>query len=869
MNRNRRLLASVMVWGSLLFFPTGQLFSLSGSVPEYLSEVLDNGVSIVYARIEGSPIVTIQIRLLGGLSNEGKFAGTGISHLLEHLIFKGTENIPSDVFHKRVKALGGIINGSTGQDTVEFHLTVPNENFQEGMALLIEMVMQPAFTDEEFEIEKDVVSKEINMREDDPGARSLRLLFERAFNNHVYKYPILGYADLMLSLRREDIEEYHSKVYSPDRMVMGIAGGVPPEEAFSEARKHLEKYNRERDPDIRVSAEPRRIAPSVNVFTSDVNRGYMALGFHGPDLFSPDLYASTVAGTVLGVGNGSVLYRRIVKEKELLDSVNIHSITPRYPGLFVIVGRGDPEKLPEARKEILRTIEELKTSGIDPKDLRRAKNISLSSYLSAHETTGGILSSLTYSMLMTGTTEVLKLYTGSIEKVTESDVLGFMGKYINEINSTSIFIVPPGEDIEISSFPGPGYSPKENTVRTELDNGLTLIAKRRGDLPLVSVTFVTEGGLLAESDEHSGISNLTSSLMLKGTKQREESEISAAIEMLGGSISSFSGMNTLGVRMNVLEKNFAEAMDIFQEVLMSPVFPQDEIEKMKRRISAAIKAENENIFTVGSLEARKMLYGDHPYSRRKLGEEKTVSSIEREDVLVFYEDTLLPSGSVLTVVGNIDTEEILKDLSFRFGDWEGKQRTPREHFIDVAEQGKTSVIHMPRKQSLLMLAFQGVSILDERKYPLSVISSLLSGPDGVLFRMARETEGLAYSSGAANVAHPQRGYFYLYMATTEENAAAARKALLEAVSRMRRGEIEEEDILASKTRIESGYNVSLQTNAALSNIMALEEIHGLGANNYREYPEKIKNVTVNDIIEAAETILDPERGFWVEIFPER
>ncbi|MFA6637170.1 MAG: pitrilysin family protein, partial [Candidatus Omnitrophota bacterium] len=461
----------------------------SSGVPRYHKEVLDNGATVVAAHMSDSSLATVQIRVLSGLSNEGEYAGTGISHFMEHMIFRSLQTNGDTPLRKAVKTMGGSINGSTGQDSAEYHITVPKENFRSAMKLLTEMVMKPALDEEGVEMERDVILKEMNMIDDNPSGKQLRLLFERAYRRHVYRYPIIGHKELFLELEKEDLERYHSSVYTPDRIVLGVAGGVLPEEVFRAAGEDLGGFSRAFPWNVSIAEEPKQTVPDIFVTSADVDLGYFAIGFHSVSIYSDDVYPLSIAASILGSGVDSLLYRELVREKQLLHSVNAFNLTPGYPGLFVIQGTCEPENLEEARTEIFKMIECLMSKGVGDDDLERVKNMAVSSYLRSHESTRSVVSSMTSSSILTGGPHFFENYVEKIRGVSPGDVKEAALKYLTVSNSTTAFTVPE----EIKEYLEPGryedISPEEKVHGIEemvLDNGLRIIAKRNGSLPLVS-----------------------------------------------------------------------------------------------------------------------------------------------------------------------------------------------------------------------------------------------------------------------------------------------------------------------------------------------------------------------------------------------
>ncbi|MFH1846700.1 MAG: pitrilysin family protein [Candidatus Omnitrophota bacterium] len=870
----------------------------------YHKKVLDNGASVICAYMPESPLVSIQIRVLSGLSNEGKYAGTGISHFLEHLIFKGTNDFGPLEVRDRIKELGGTINGSTGMDSAEYHIVVPNANFAAALNLIVDMVMEPVFTEESMGIERDVILKEISLRNDDPMTMRMQALFSEAYNSHIYKEPIIGDEERFKKLTSEDIRTYHSSVYTPEKMVIAVSGGIQPEKAIETARKKLSKYKRGQERFVTIYKEPEQKLEKLYRFSADVILGYMAIGFHSTDIYSPDMYAGDVLSLLLGAGQGSRLYKSLVKDKQLFYTVSSSNYTPKYPGLFVVTAIGDPDKLIEAREEIFSVIEDLKKGRISEDEMKKAKNMVISSYLHAHERSLSVASSITSSNLLIGDPAFFEKYVKEIKKIGPEEIKKIAEKYLTKKNSTTVILypyfykweemdslkknserpdkaekepvkgeafeaqvkVPQGDD---SAKTGLGAETEDLAAKNkkdeffreefiELDNGLKIIVKKKGDVPLVSVTFVVTGGLKNENRRNNGISNLMSSLALKGTTLRDESQIVPAIENMGGSIASFSGMESTGLSMDVMTEYFDDGLDIFEDVVKNASFPKGEIDKQKKKIKAAIKEQEKDIFKNSIINLREMIYKEHPYAMMSLGKEATVDGISREQLTVFYNKCFVPKGAVLTIVGNVDPVKTVQKLKDRFASWENPEEEKIEKLLSVIsiKENERKDITMKKEQSLFIAGFQGLEVTDKRNYTLSVIGALLSGSDGLLFQMAREKQGLAYTSGILSVSLKDKGYVLLYVATTEENLVKVEQIVLEILEKVKKGDISDKEIRLAKERLILQHAHSLETNESLSSIMAMDEFFGLGYDEYKKYVEKIKLVTKEDIIRLADQIFD-------------
>ncbi len=853
-----------------LFF----VFMLAGRIPHAHGSTvcqkkeMQNGAIVVSSYMPGSALVTVQLRVLSGLSNEGEYAGSGISHLIEHMLFKGMDRSGTAPVKKAVKAMGGTMNGSTGLDSAEYNITVPKEFFKEAMELIVSMAMDPVFGAEELSREKEVVLNEMNMIEDDPELRIMRLLFETAYRRHVYKYPIIGIKSIFQDLDKEDLEKYHAAVYVPERVVLGVAGGIDPDTVFSEAEKLLSGYSRASNRTVCVELEPAQVSSREAVHGADVEVGYLALGYHVPGLYSEDMYALNVLAMVLGDGEDSLFYRELVQKRRLLHSVNAFSLNPVYPGLFVVIGSGEAEKIEEARTVIMELIETFKKVNISEKGIRSAKDKTVMSYLRTNETTNGAVSSVSSAVMFTGNPFFLEEYVSNIGKVSPQDVRQAAAKYLSQENSSTVYLVPADKRCLFSDQTGPGDVSgleESRTVEKVLTNGLRLVAVKTGKLPVISFTFAARGGLMSEKEENSGISNLTAAMLLKGTSGRKEDEIVPFVQSLGGDISSFSGFSSAGVSMDILSGNFKECVDLLGDVIMRPVFPEEEITKEKEKIIAEIREQEKDIFSFGMVRLRKLLYGEHPYSRRVLGEKGTLDSMDRKAIKEFYRKIFVPKGAVLCVAGDIDPQETIERLSSVFSPWKAGGEDESSPAIMPDKAWSEESVQMDKEQSLVLVGFRGVSVKDKRKYVLDVISSMLSGRDGELFERIREDMGMSYVSGAVNGPNLDDGYFVLYAATTRENLEKVRDKIMSALDFIIAGEFSEEDLESSKMRTITDNAVSLEGVSAVSMTVALNSLYGLGVSHQDLYASEVRLVTREDVRRVASEFLEPELAAVVEM----
>ncbi|MFC1576564.1 M16 family metallopeptidase [Candidatus Omnitrophota bacterium] len=830
-------------------------------------EILENGLTVLIGEEHASPIVSIVLSVGAGLSTEGEYAGSGITHFIEHMIYKGTAEMVPGQIEKEVKSYGGTTNAWTGLDDTSYVITVPKKFAGEAVHLMAGMVFQPAFNKDEIEKERGVVLKEIRLNRDDPSKRVVRQLWQAAYLEHPYKLPLIGHESLFVDLKRSDIVKYHNARYVPENAILTVVGDIESGEMLAEVKAVFGEYERRGNTLTTVPVEPQQNFSRELQDSASINLGYFAMGYHTVELTSQDLYALDVLGIALGDWDGSKLNKKLVKDKELLYSVASFNYTPKYPGLFIVYGVGDAKNLKKAVGDVKHELSQIRAFGMDVTELETAKNMVIASYIDSLETTEGLARSISQSEFLAGDPEFSKKYVDNVKLVSNEMVRRVAKKYLNNKNLTVSYLYPASyEDTRSKGAKTrlKAYQPKKRA----LPNGIRLVLKQDPRLPKVSVVCAFLGGLRAETKENNGISNLTSSLLLKGTRTRAESEIKAFIESKGGRISSFSGKNVFGLSMEFLKDDTRDALTLLEDVIKNPIFPNDEIRKEKEKIFAAIKAEDDDIYNVGFFKLRKLLFGDGNYGLRVLGNVDSLERIERRDIQDFYKKFCVSGNMVISIVGDFKPREMIDDIERRF---QRMSKTPCDiKTPPLARLAGVKEINddMEKAQSLVVVGFRGTTLGNPDRYALEILSSVLSGHDGRLYEVIRNKLGLSYALGMFSLPGIDTGYIASFAATTSKNLQKARDVIMKELKAISRGGISDEEIRIAKASLIGKQEIALQSMRALAYKMALDEIFDLGYKSYQGYPQVISALTKEDIVRAAEKYFDLENYALVSITGE-
>lgn len=820
--------------------------------------ILPNGLTYVVENIpKDSRIVSIEALVKTGSSSEYEYSGSGISHFVEHMLFKGTKKFAVGEIEKKIKSMGGYMNGATSLDATTYVITAPSEYVSDILMLLCDMLFNASFKEEEFNKEKNVILKEIRLREDEPSQYINELLYENAYLNHPYKYPVIGYEPIFKNLKRQDLINYYNRNYVAPNIIVSIAGNIDIKKTGLDVEKVFGGIQRKSPQSIVLYEEPPINGCREMVKFYPTPLAYIMLGFEGTDINSNDLYSLDALAIILGQGESSRLQKALIKEKRIAYDISSWNYTPRDRGLFEIFAAMEPEKYQEVIDDIFKEIEKIKSGGVSESELLKAKKEILSSYIFSRENSSAQAHDLSSNEAYTGDINFSKLYVQRINSLKISDIKIAANKYLLPENFVKIILLPKNFELKEASK-NPDVLKKE-IKKIILPNGITLILKEDKAFPIIALSAIFKGGVRFEEPSKNGVSELMSKLLLKGTKTKSEKEISELIENNGISIDSFSGNNTFGIKMKFLSENEDIALGIFSDLIKNSVFSESEFKRELDLSLADLRVEESDVFGLGIRKFRKSIFKKHPYGNSPTGNQDSLKNLKDADCIKFYNDFCRPDNMVVAISGDIDEKKITAKLEGLFSDF---KRAPIPEINIASEPAqdalRKSEVILDKKEALVVIGAKTTTLKDPDKFPLEVISSVMSGQDGRLFKKIRSSAGIAYSLGDQSIIGIDPGYFIFYAATTKEFENTAEKIILSEIERLKKEYVADEELASAKRDLIGQDLMARDSLLGLSMILATDELVGLGYNNYKSYEENINKVSKEDIRRAANKYFSPE-----------
>jgi zinc protease len=818
---------------------------------------LENGLTLIIREDHSAPVVSAQAWCKAGSIDEGRWLGAGLSHMLEHMLFKGTTTRAAGRIDQEVQDAGGYMNAYTSFDRTVYYINVPNTGAQVAVDILSDIMRNATLPAEEVEKEKQVILREMDMNQDDPGRRASRRLFETAYTRSPYRYTVIGYADIFQEVKREDLVAFYHEKYPPNNIFFVVVGDFQAAAVEAQIRQAFAGVRARPLPPVVLPPEPKQAGQREIIEEAPIEVGHFHIAWHIPDLRDPDTPALDVLATLLGSGHSSRLYQEVREKQGLVHSVDAWTYSPGNPGLLGISAIVDPPQYRTARAAILDKVEQMKREPVTTAELTKAVKQFTSATLATRKTMQGQAQDLGGNWIAAADLNFSERYLAAVRRVTPEDLQRVAQRYLNIENRTVYALLPTG------TSPKEQFSAErtvENPIqKIELANGLRLLVKEDHRLPFVEFRAVFKGGVLTENVNDNGVTALLAKMLLKGTHSRTAEQIVTEIESVGGSIDSYGGNNSLGVSAQVLNVDFNGGLELLVDVLLHPSFPGQALERERQIQLANIRAQRDHLLSSATRAMRRKLFGDHTYGLEAQGSEESVSRLQVDDLRRVYNRVIRPNNCVLAIYGDVQMSAVQAAVEQRLARWPALEFAEAKPTAGPILHSREYIVeHRDKKQAVLVVGFPGVTLHNPDRYGLELIQEALSDLGSRLFLRIRETLGLAYFVGAQNFLGLEPGYFSFYAGTAPEKASVVEFEILKEAESLRVGGLTSGELERAKAKLIGQKKIARQDLGAYAMTTALDELYGLGYQSCDSEDSHYRETTLEQIQRIASKYLTLE-----------
>ena len=848
--------------------------------------VLPNGLTVLTRPDHSAPVVAIVTWVNAGYFDEPD-TDVGISHVLEHMYFKGTPTRGVGEIARETKASGGYLNAHTIYDHTSYETVLPSSGFVRGLEIQADAYANSLVDSAELARELEVIIQEAKRKLDTPSAVAVESLYALLHDRHRFRRWRIGEEKGLRALTRDRMLGFYRNYYRPRNTILVIVGNV----TVSDAMAHVERlYGHLPDEPVNRDMGPDETTPPGFRFiesAGDVKQAQVAMGWHTPGPHHQDTAALDLAGALLTDGRGSRLYRG-VRERELASAVMAMNYTPRDRGVFVIRAEGDPTRAVEASQAIWANVMALRAEPPSAFEMERVQRLFEARWLRRQETMEGQADFLAEWEAMGGWEKAAE-YFDEVMSLDARTVHRAIARYLDP-DQASMFVYRPratpvfeqappavrerldadAGNVVTPPIPPAHHVPPATRARVSLErrvgaiavfrsaSGLPILVRRRAGAPIVHLGLYTPGGAAAEPAALAGIGTIMLRGSVKGTVSRSADEIAGESEILGGSIGTSVSSDGAGWTFSVPLPRYRDAITLLQDVVQHPRFDESAVETERTIALTQLAQLRDDMVRQPVRLATDAAFEGHPYGRAQLGTEETLRAIGADDVRRWHEQSILSSGAVAVAVGDVDEEELAQSLADAFSElivvpwvapavaaWPGS-------VVTRAEQ-------RDKAQTALAIAFPGPVWRDPARFTVSLLSGIASGLGGRFFEELRDKRSLAYTVRAWGAERVSGGMFVAYIATEPAREDEARAALLAECALFRDEPVSESELFRSSRYLIGSHAIAMQSSSVLLGEMLDAWLFGEGLEELDQFESRVNAVTARDIQAFAQSAFDPNR----------
>lgn len=845
---------------------------------------LKNKLKVLLIESKKSPVVSVQMWVKTGSADEKK-SEEGISHFIEHLVFKGTDKFKVGEIANTVEASGGELNAYTSFDQTVFYVTISKTFSDVALNVVSQMMGYPTFDPSEIDSEREVVCEEIKMGQDSPGRRSSQLLFSSAFKKHAYGIPVIGYEKNVRGWSAKKIKQFYQSRYVPSNMFLVISGDFETPEMKKKVLEYFGGFKPYKLRKVKRVKEPKQTKFQYKTQQYKIQDRHLHLAFKAPNVKHKDIPALDVLAMVLGQGDSSRLVKKLRLDKPVVSSVSAFSYNPQDEGLFAVSAHYQGNKMDEVVHEVFAQIRDLHVNEPDWIDIKRARVAISSEQFYSVETVDGLANKAGSQEFYFGDQNAQKKYLKALSQVTPKDVQRVAKKYLKLETLSAAFLgdidekqsakhlakIPAMWKQQMAVKPVAAKKAKKPQIpnlvlknvksgadqkveEIVLDSGIRVLFKEAKDTPTVSAKMVYRGGARLEQSDTMGLSELTSRVWVSGTKTRTEQQVLQELEESAIGFSSFTGKNTNGFSLDYLSAFEDKALDIAVDSILNSTFNDEIIQREKEVIEQIIRSREDHPSSLCVRQFLKEIFGDHPLSYEAVGNLQTLPNLTQERILQFKDNILNNRDLTVVVVGDYNKKQWLTALKKIEKNMKNATSGRREHTMAPLFENKKVFLEKDKEQSHVIVGWRGLTLTDPDRYTLQAIEAVLAGQGGRLFFELRDKNSLAYSVSPLKMESLETGYFGGYIACSPEKVDKAIEMFHAEFNKLTKHKVSEDEISRAKKYLIGQHDIGLQKKSALCNLIAFDEVYGNDYQKSLNIAEEYNKITADKILELSERL---------------
>ncbi len=838
----------------------------SGGIKEYT--MTSNGLRVLLKQDNTAPVATFMVTYEVGSRNEA-IGYTGSTHLLEHLMFKGSRKFNTkkgnSVF-QTLQSLGARMNATTWLDRTNYFAVLPSEHLETLIEIEADRMRNAYIKEEDRQSEMTVVRNEFERGQNSPSGVLDENIWATAYQAHPYHHSTIGWKEDIENVSIERLREFYDTFYWPNNATAIAIGDFAEKEALSMIKKHFGKIRKSTKPIPEVyTAEPKQEGIRTITLKRAGQQGIVGVAHKTPAATHPDAPAFMVLSSILSSGKNSRFYKNIT-DKGLTTSVYIWDSLFRDPGLFTVYANLSPDvDHKTVEKAVVDEYEKIKKDGVSNEEVKNAQTQLIASMKFRQDGSYAIASGLNEA-IASGDWTLYTTYDEKIGMVTKEDVQRIVKEYFKEDLSTIGYFIPLGaggqnkklatsaKDLEKMKLKH--YSEEEEllsskVVDSEPVEGIRLLTLKRGS-GVVTLTGSMLGGDIYASG-NARTADMVAAMLDQGTTNMTKFEISAKLESAGARLGFFNGQARVGFSGKFLSEDTKMVFDLLADQLKNPLFAEEDLNKVKKRQVANYKRSKESTRGNATNNMLKAFYGtghqNSPTDPDKAIEE--IKKITPKNLKDFHLKNYGAGTMVIVAVGDVDHNNLESLIKEGFGGW---KKSPLKEKKETGTANKASdkvYVTMQDKTStdFIVGTALGIDRYHPDYLPLYVATHTLGGNFSArLMQTVRVKEGLTYgiNSSMRGFGNGNDGYWMVGGTFSPKLLSKGESSTLREIKKWAEEGITQKELDITKSTLTGGFQVGFDSTGGLAGgILDAIIVHG-DLTYLDSYPERIKAITLDE-----------------------
>jgi len=825
---------------------------------------LNNGLSTLFIDSPGCTAASVQIWFRAGSALESE-KNQGIAHFLEHMFFKGTPTRPGAKIADEVETFGGEINAFTSFDYTCYYINAPQDQLIPTVDILLDMVSNPQFKQDDLVPEREVVFEEYKRSLDNPGQFAFKKLQESCFTGS-YAHQILGQEKTIKNFSREQLIEFRNSFYNLSNSLLVVAGDL---NKIDKIKSAIEKYHLPKGPSSKFPPFTLKHISTEELHQKEVRQVVLNICIQAPSYKNISAVKEDLAMCCLGHGESSRLYQELVIKATLTSSVSSSTMFFNDGGIHFIRASFPIENQKKIFEQLEAILASILQKGLDDEDVKKIQNQYSSSKIYEKESIESFAFSLGHSFAQTGDIFFEDKYIDGIKRCSVEEV----NHSLKEIFSRSIHCsiqYPTGVDTKKEKIALKNFQQKllklqklklamakakKGHIKSKYDSSTTLvhlaphidlIHRKNSMTPTFVFHAYHQGGISRESTKNNGHHHILANCLKKGHDGISYKELKKELDHMSANISSVGGKNAFGLTMHGLSENYERLTEHFFGCLQRPSLEIKFINHEKKLAKRALENFKEDPVKVCFQTFNQIVFNGHPYSLSQIGDNKSLTLANRKNLLSLLGTSYRTGKTVLTYCGDQSLDSVIKSLDLHMKGFKKKGIIkPWKNQVKPLT-GVSKHISFDREQTHIVIGLPAYNLKDKNDLFLKMLTAHLSGQSSELFVKVRDELGLCYSVQPIHLNALEAGYWGIYIGTGNDKVKGAINAIFDVLNNIRDKGFSSNEFNRIKSMLKGQSLVHIQTNEDYANLYSIAQLHGLGLDFHHQSLDKIQNIKRED-----------------------